>query len=220
MDGASFIVPKEKKELYNEICARWCKSTSYSLEETYFKKIFFQNVNSYIAQTTNGKVKKKGNFITSTELHKNKSFRVIALALEKYFIYNENVEDFINNHNNIFDFVGRSSGTKTYYHKDITNDIELPKLLRYYPTYHGRGFNIMKMVKEGNETNAKNASIKPADLPKITCNYLPKQDYEKHLENVNRGWFIQQALEIIRPIELKRKIKKKTIVPKEQLSLF
>jgi len=217
-DGASFIVHKNKKELFKKICKAWELHTKYELEELYYEKIYFQNINSYIGRLTDGTIKKKGIFLTSTELHKNKSFRIIPLALEQYFMYNKPVEEFINSHNNIFDFLSRSVGNKTYYHKDITQNIKLPNIIRYYPC-NKEGSVIMKMVRENNDTNAKNTNIEPADYKKIICNYLPKEDYEKHLKNVNREFFINECYKIIRPIELGRKIKEIN-TNKNQLSLW
>ena len=221
MDGASFQVHKSKKDLFFEICNKWCQETTYSLEYNYFKKIFFQNVNSYIALTSDGKIKQKGNFLTSTELHKNKSFRVIALALEQYFINDIKVEDFIKSHNNIFDFVGRSTATKgKFYHEDITSKEKLPHLIRYYPSNDPLARKIMKIKDPKNPTKATNNLLSPAELKKITCNYLPKSSYTNHLTKVNRDWYIEECYKIINPIIINKKIKNKKFNDPNQISLF
>jgi len=217
-DGIMIKVHKSKKEEFLKICDEWCKLTNYELEFVNFKKVFFQNLNSYIGLTESNNVKKKGTFMTDMELHKNKSFRVIPLALEQYFINGIKPEEYIMNFNNMFDFCGRSSGTRTYYHKDVTNNVLLPKLIRYYPCNTG-GYKIMKKVYAHNTTNANDTNIQPAEYNKIVCNYLPKEDYQKHLDNVNRTYFIEECYNIIRPIELGRKLKINK-VPKEQLKLF
>lgn len=217
-DGFAIKIKKSEKDNFIKMCEEWCKLTKYELEFTNYKKIYFQNVNSYIGITDKGGVKKKSAFMTDMELHKNKSFRVIPLALEQYFINGIKPEEYIMKFDNIFDFCGRSSGTRTYYHKDITYNTLLPKLIRYYPCKVG-GSKIMKKVYSHNTTNAKDTNIQPAEYNKITCNYLPKEDYDKHLDNVNRQYFIDECYNIIRPIELGRKLKINK-VPKEQLKLF
>lgn len=220
-DGASFQVKKSKKDLFFQICDKWCKDTTYSLEYTYFKKIFFQNVNSYTALTLDGKIKQKGSFLTSTELHKNKSFRVIALALEQYFINDIKVEDFIKSHDNIFDFVGRSTASKNkFYHEDIISKERLPYLIRYYPSNDNSAQKIMKIKDPKNPTNANNTLLSPAELKKITCNYLPKSLYSDHLSKVNRDWYIEECYKIINPIIINKKIKNKKFKDPNQISLF
>jgi len=63
-DGATFIVPKTKRQLFNKIKEDWRVSTSmkltYELEEMEFKKMIFSTVNDYIAIKTDGEVKLKG----------------------------------------------------------------------------------------------------------------------------------------------------------------
>jgi len=90
-------------------------------------------------------------------------------------------------------------------------------LIRYYVSKNG--VHIKKIVKEEIDTRANDTNVQPADNVKTVCNYLPKSAYSKHLENVNRGWYINKALETIRSIEKGKKLTK--IKQNEnQISLF
>lgn len=219
-DGASFRIKKTEKDNFFKMCELWEKKTTYTLEYAYFKEIYFESINSYIGIKTDGEIKKKNSFLTDTELHKDKSNRIIALALEQYFVNKIDVEIFINNFTDIKQFCARSSAGKTYFHEGYENNksFKLPKLIRYYVSK--KGIHIKKIVREDNDTNANDAMVQPADKLKTVVNLLTGVDLKWHLNNVDRQWYIEKAKEIIFRIEKGRKLKKGVIQPKEQLSLF
>ena len=219
-DGASFKIKRSQKEAFFKMCKEWEQKTTYTLEYAYFKEIYFETVNSYIGIKDDGEIKKKNSFLTDTELHKNKSNRIIALALEQYFIHKIPVEDYINSFKDIKQFCARSSAGKTYYHEGYENNkcFKLPKLIRYYVSK--KGIHIKKVVREDNDTNANDSSVQPADRFKTVLNITEGINLEYHLQNIDRQWYIDKANEIIFRIEKGRKLKKSNIQPKEQLSLF
>lgn len=219
-DGASFYIKRSKLEEFHGICSEWCEKTQYKLEYFEFKSIWFSNVNSYIGVKTDGEVKKKNEFMTDSELRKNKSFRVVALALSKYFLEGIAPEDFIGSFDNIFHFCGRSSSGQVFRHKGYAgNDsFDLPKLVRYYVAKDG--IHIVKEVKEGNDTGANDMGVTPADRKKTVCNKLPPNARTKHLENVDRQWYIDKTNEIIYAIEKGKRPKRGAIDDKNQLNLF
>ena len=81
-------------------------------------------------------MKKKGDFLTSYELHKNKSKCIVPIALEKYFTQDIPVEDTIKNHRNIFDFCIAKKASRDYFYRTVdckTGTVtDLNKLVRYY----------------------------------------------------------------------------------------
>lgn len=161
-------------------------------------------------------LKLKGDFTVDFLLEKNSSFRIIPLALVSYFNNNMDVTDFINKHNDIFDFCGRSNSGSTYIHKN--GEEILPKLIRYYVA--NDGINIMKIVKDNIQTGANNQNVKPAENLKKICNRLPKSEYDFHLRNINKEWYIEKSLETIAKIEQRKKTIKRIKIDKNQTSLF
>lgn len=203
-----------------------------NVEFTVFDWIAQTSVNDYIAKKTgdfiNGEFKpaksieykQKGDFEVLKELHKNTSFSIFPLAYYKYFAEGMQIDEFINSHDNIFDFCARSNSGSTYYHEAYRNNnsFRLPKLIRYYVSKDG--IHIKKIVKEEVDTNANDTNVQPAEELKTVCNKLPKSDYLKHLDNVNRKWYIEKANEVIFSIENGRKKTSKQIIDKNQMSLF
>lgn len=218
-DGATFYVKRTEVEKFYQIAKDWCELTNYSLEYFEFNKLYFLTVNDYVGVYTDGKIKMKGDFLTSTELHKNKKFRVIPLALKAYLIDNIKPEKFINEFDNIYHFCGRSTGGNTYYHKayNKSENWNLPKLIRYYVAKDG--YRIIKHVKEGNETGANDTNVTPAEESKVVVNNLPKEVHLKHLNNINRQWYIDEVNKIIYRLETGKKPKTE-FNNRNQLNLF
>lgn len=221
-DGATFIVKRTEVDKFYEICNNWCKLTTYELEYVNFKSLWFSNVNNYIGLKENGEVKKKGDaFLTDYEIFKDKSYRIIPLALESYFINNTPVEEFITNHKNIYDFCSRGKVSRNFYIKtyneDTKQETEYNKLIRYYVSLEGE--KMYKMKSEFCDTRAAKESQINAGLWKNTViNTVDNIEY--HLSNINHKFYIEKAKEIIFKIENGRVAKKQKFQNENQLNLF
>ena len=85
-DGVTIKIPRDKLHEMEELCKKWEKLTSLELEYATYKKMVISNVNNYMAQYENGKIKDKGGlYLVNPELHKNKSQRIVQIALRRYF---------------------------------------------------------------------------------------------------------------------------------------
>lgn len=235
-DGLDVIIKKSQLDLLfnlvEKIEEKIGNVTLGQFELTVFGWIAQTSVNDYIAQKLGefkGRelkflekpdYKLKGDFEIYKELHKNTSFSIFPIAYYEYFVNNNPIENTINNHQNIFDFCARSNSGSTYYHEGYCNNtsFKLPKLIRYYVSKDG--IHIKKIVKDEVDTNANDTNVQPAEFIKTVCNKLPKSDFEKHLNNVNREWYINKAKEVIFAIENGYKPKKNIVKDENQLTLF
>lgn len=228
-DGIVVMFPADKEEQYNKICKEWEEKvgniTMGLLEYTDFVGLWQDSINSYIAKKNDGKVKKKGRFITEFEMNKNKSKRVVPLALEQYFIYGKDPIEFIKKHDNIFDFtIAKKSSGNMYYEEEYkeqgkTQIKRHKKLVRYFISKEGsvlfkRGTNY-----EGKPMNNHCEAATEIGQPLVT--YFNKA-YKKDNYNIDYDYYILEALERIDNIE---KTKKKqayinSIKPNTQLTLF
>ena len=103
-DGVTIRIRKALIDKMHEINKWWSELTKYELERADYQKIIFSTVNDYIAIKTDGEVKKKGDFVTDFELHKNKSARIVPMALEQYYTSGIPVDVTISGHTDIYDF--------------------------------------------------------------------------------------------------------------------
>ena len=216
-DGVTIMVTKDKIDKMHEINKWWMDITSYELERTDYQKIIFGTVNDYLAIKTDGEIKKKGDFLTDFELHKNKSARVVPLALEQWFVNNIPVNDYITAHSNIYDFCLRQKASKDFHYEghSIDGKTIYNKLIRYYVSNTGE--KLLKVKNEDSDSNAADISqVEAGDWLMTVCNYLDK---DHPLDNINHAYYIERAERIVHKIQLEGK-KRKVNIDKNQLSLF
>ena len=218
-DGVTCKIHKDKLNILLSITKWWEAITTYSLERVDYQKIIFSTVNDYIAIKTDGEVKKKGDFLTDFELHKNHSGRIIPLALEQYYINNVPVEQTIKSCNNIYDFVLRQKASKDFHYEGIDKNTGQKtiynKLIRYYISNTGE--KLLKVKNPSCQTNAVQISqVEAGEWKAIVCNHLPK---DHSLENINYSYYIERAERIINKIQLEGK-RRKIIINPLQINMF
>lgn len=216
-DGVTIMVNKSLVEKMHELNKWWMDVTQYELERTDYAKIIFSTVNDYLAIKTDGEIKKKGDFLTDFELHKNKSARIVPIALEHYFVNDVPVADTIHNCTNIYDFCLRQKASKDFHYEGIANGKKTVynKLIRYYVS--NKGEKLLKVKNPECQSNAADVSqVEAGDWVMHVCNHLPP---DHPLDNINYAYYIERAERIVSKIQLEGKKRKVTINP-NQLSLF
>jgi DNA polymerase elongation subunit (family B) len=114
-DGVTFIIKKEYLPILDKVNAWWEGVTKLSFETAEYKRMIIRDVNNYIAEYIDGKVKKKGAFDTEPPFYKNPSMLVVPKALEAYFINNISPEDFVKSEKiTIFDFCCGYKGRRDF----------------------------------------------------------------------------------------------------------
>ena len=215
-DGVTIRIHKSHIEQMYTINEWWETLTGYELERTDYRKIIFSTVNDYLAVKTNGAVKKKGDFLTDFELHKNKSGRIIPIALEQYFINGTLPSDTIINHGHIYDFAMRQRANKDFHFEGKADGktTVYNKLIRFYISNTGE-----KLLKVKNVDSASGAAsvsqVEAGEWLMTVCNHL---DRTHPLDNINHSYYIDRAHKIINKINYKGK--KAPVVIANQLSLF
>ena len=216
-DGVTIMVSKSLIDKMHEINKWWMELTQYELERTDYQKIIFSTVNDYLAIKTNGEIKKKGDFLTDFELHKNKSARIVPIALEHYYVNDVPVADTIRNHTNIYDFCLRQKASSNFHYEGTQAGkvTVYNKLIRYYVSNTGE--KLMKIKNPDCDTNAADASqVEAGEWVMHVCNKLSK---DHPLDNVNYDYYIEKAERIIEKIQFAGR-KRKIIVNPNQMTLF
>jgi len=222
-DGVTIKIHKSKLHEMMKVNERWCKLTGYELERSDYSKIIFSTVNDYLAITTNGEIKKKGDFLTDFELHKNKSARIVPIALERYFIDNLDIRTTISSHTNPFDFCIRQKSTKDFHYEGYVKGVEpvvYNKLIRYYVSSSIDGKKLMKIKnKESDSTAPNSAQVEAGEWLCNVVNYLPKETTVESM-NINYDYYIERAENLVVKIITNGKRKKQIKKIPNQISLF
>jgi hypothetical protein len=168
---------------------------------------------------TNGEIKKKGDFLTDFELHKNKSARVVPIALEQWFVHGVPVDITIRNHQNLYDFCLRQKATRSFHYEGTdrtTGEVTVyDKLIRYYISNHGKKIFKIKNLECQTRAAAIN-QVEAGEWVCQVCNYLPRGS---KVDNVNYNYYIEKANRIITKIKTEGKRIKTVYIP-NQLNLF
>ena len=188
-DGIVIHYKKEIDYKVQEIHDEWEKLTDSILEDTFYSKIIFRDVNNYIAfiidsEGNHLKYKMKGAYEIDRDYHKNHSKRVVAIAASNYFINNISPEITLKEHlkgndysfaknYGVYDFCmgSKMKGKNRLYERviegTIITDNKLGRVNRYY------------VSKTGNQL------IKI--LPPLEKNYITQTDKfkEKHPNQMN-----------------------------------
>ena len=218
-DGVTIMIKKCYIDKMHEINKWWSELTSYELERADYQKIIFSTVNDYIAIKTDGEVKKKGDFLTDFELHKNKCARIVPLALEQYYLHGTPVSDTIMGHNKIYDFCLRQKASKDFHYEGIdkaTGETTIyNKLIRYYISNTGE--KLLKVKNPDCDTAAASVSqVEAGEWLATVCNHLTP---DHPMDNINYDYYIERCNRIIEKIQYEGK-KRKVVIDKNQLSLF
>ena len=225
-DGALCGVPVSKKEEFYRLCSEWEKTVGNTvtgqLEYTMYSKYVMLTVNDYIAIKSNGELKQKGDFLTDHELNKNKSRRIIPIALTEYYTKGTPVEETIKGWKSIWEFGIAKKASRDYYYKGIDkktgNSQEYNKLIRYYCS-KGIGEKLYKCKHEHSEkTGPKISQIESSSDTQVLFN-KPIEYTDISELKIDYRWYITQAYGIIDQLE-REKGRDRKEAEKGLLSLF
>lgn len=209
-DGMTVRVHKKYIEQMKSICARWEKLTQLELENVQYSKMIIKDVNNYIAVKLDSKAKRKGAaFIYKVEpgeleLHKNFSMLIVPKALEAYFVEGKPVEEFIRNHDDVYDFFKRTkvNRTDTLYLRvlgekgNIISQEEVQRIVRYYISGY-QEFDKENKTYSNKGVGATLIKEMPPLAQKETKKMLT--DFNKEVKNGFTGTYEEYKESLIKP---------------------
>lgn len=213
-DGMTIKFKKVFKPLVTAVCKEWEELTQLELEDIQYSRMVIKDVNNYIAVNLDGSyVKRKGAaFIHKEapgelEMHKNFSQLVVPKALEAYFVDGILPEDFMKNHDNVYDFFKRTKIPRSYWllerdydeHGNITGEDEIQRITRYIVTgqvtydketklysNHGIGRTLIKRMPPLKNKKALEKRAKLKEEQKLTDEQI--DEIMMRHNNLEAGW--------------------------------
>ena len=190
-DGLTARVHKSARDRFMSYCREWERVTRLELEDVDYSRMFIRDVNNYVAESKNGDVKLKGAYDYNVQWHQNHNSLVIPKAVEARLIRGVPVADFINDHDDYFDFC-RATKVPRNSRLETTDGQELQRNTRYCISLTGPGLvKIMPPLarKPGVERSIgidKGYSVH-------VCNDIRDFEWSK----LNRAWYIDQAQKLV-----------------------
>ena len=155
-DGLTLRMPHGSSMALKMVCEHWEKLTKLTLEQMTYQKMCIRDVNNYIGQYLNGKVKRKGAYEYEMEWHQNHSALVVPKVAEKVLLEGAPIRETVENWPDIMDFmlrvkVPRSSSLVIEYREHGDQQHPLQNTTRYLITKSGGHLFKQMPPLKGNE---------------------------------------------------------------------
>jgi hypothetical protein len=198
-DGITVKMKRESLEEYHEVCKQWEKDVKLQLEFAEYKAMYLRDVNNYIAEYTNGKVKRKGAYqYEDLGWHQNQSSLVIPKAAEALMLHGTPLETFIreaaSDNDNKWDFMLRTKvprSSRLVMVMDDESEVQLQNICRYYPCKTGgKLIKIMPPLEEGKDERrlSIDSSWKVRECNDVT---------EFSFDDLDFDYYIQEAEKLV-----------------------
>ncbi len=228
-DGLTYRCPRKYVDHCMKVSEWWENITGLMLEHAKYDLMIIRDVNCYMSRYEGtDKIKRKGDYNSNgLEMHKDHSAIVVAKAAEAALVHNQNISDFIHNHDDLYDFFLRTKVPKTSYLE--AGDERVQNVTRYYVSDDGvpltkvmpptdkliekwRNFGHWVHRDNGKHVNAKKAPSgkydlcpAPSDLPPDRRMSIQKgflvtvcnSVAEHTFNNINYDYYITEARKLV-----------------------
>jgi hypothetical protein len=157
-DGMTIRYHRSLKEWVHSLADWWMQVTNLELEHVEYNRMFIRDVNNYIGEYPDGKLKRKGAYCheraaenpstQEIEWHKKHSALVIPKAAEAALVRGEDIRTFVENHSDIHDFMmlAKVNRTDKLFIEDYHGvETEIQKTSRFYVSV--MGYDLIKVMK-------------------------------------------------------------------------
>lgn len=195
-DGLTVAMKRDTEDQYKTVCSAWEKQVGLQLEFADYSKMFIRDVNNYVAVYTNGKVKYKGAYVFKREdlgWHQNHGGLIIPMAACAAMQDGVDLEEFIRNHKNKWDFFLRTKVPRSSKLVQVFDDgeVQLQNICRYYPSTNG-GELVKIMPPLSGGTEDRRLSIDKGWKVKV-CNDVDNFDFD----DINYEYYVNEAKKLM-----------------------
>lgn len=142
-DGITYRCRREWMDHAKALRTIWQRVTRLELEEVQYSRMWIRDVNNYVSEGVDGKLKQKGAFWFPRKFpedmtgnwHKDYSAQIVTMAAVEHMVTGVDVERFIYSHSNPFDFMLRAKVDRAS--SLWIGDQEQQRITRYYIAVDG-----------------------------------------------------------------------------------
>lgn len=196
-DGLTIRCPRSLKDWVLSVCQWWENVTRLELENVEYSRMFIRDVNNYIAEKTDGKLKRKGAYEYDRQWHQDQSALIVPKAAEAALVHGADIREFVEHHQDVYDFMLRTKVPRSSrlvlvdYHG---NDKQIQNVSRYYISCLGGDLvKIMPPLK--GKTEDRRIGINTGW--KVTeCNNIA----DCNPDDIEFEWYIAEAEKLVKPL--------------------
>lgn len=212
-DGMTMKVPRGQADTVMMLCKIWEGQTGLHLERADYSRMFIRDVNNYIAEYTDGKLKRKGAYGYGDDLDwaQNHGQQIVAIAAEAALVKGISIHNTVHRHPVDFDFMdctkvprdSRLELVHTAKNEDgvevITKQTPLQNITRYYVARNGGSMvKIMPplpkvITLDANAPDRRFAVVKGSLVQ-------PCNEMSRFVGWINYQYYIDEAEKLVSPL--------------------
>lgn len=159
-DGITYRIRRDMIERAEYVQKMWERFTRLTLEGAHYSRMWIRDVNNYVGEFTDGKLKQKGAYwfprkwpddISNSSppaWHKDYSAQVSIKAAVEHMVTGVAISDFIYGHAEPFDFMCRAKVDRSS--RLMMGEREVQRITRYYVTTNGDAMRKVSPPTKGN----------------------------------------------------------------------
>ena len=191
-DGVTVKCPYDQIDTLHKICDWWQFYTGLDLEEARYHRMFIRDVNNYLAEYDDGKLKKKGAYAYDLQWHQNHSSLIVAKAAEAALVDGMGSEGFIKNHHEPRDFLLRTKVPRSSHL--LHGERKVQNITRYYISQTGEPLIKVMPPLAKNPEKWRRIGINVGWLT-TECN-----EWTGSLAGMNYDFYIQETEKLVKPL--------------------
>jgi len=186
-DGLTVKVDRRYLPHIQKVKEWWCGVTGLELEEAFYNRMFIRDVNNYIGEGEDGKLKRKGAYEYKLGWHQNHSALVIQRAAEYYLLRGTPIDRYVTGHQDIMDFMLRTKVPRTAHL--LLDERRIQNITRYFISVEGGSLiKVMKPLRPGGPERRIGINVGW----KVTeCNRLPAYG------QIDYRYYVQEAEKLV-----------------------
>ncbi|QIK57795.1 hypothetical protein G7059_08055 [Erysipelothrix sp. HDW6A] len=188
-DGIMFKYSKKDNDAVYEVFDEWQKRTRITLEYDLIKSVHQKDVNNYMVEMDNGKIKTKGGYLATYggRTLENGSLVIVSKAIVDYFIKGISPEVTINQCNDPLDFqmIAKAGGTYDQVMWESHNGmVEVNRVNRVYAS---------KDHKDGTLYKIKHEAMRKDKIASLPERCLIDNNNEVTIDQIDKEFYINMA---------------------------
>lgn len=206
-DGITYRVHKDRLEHARLLQRQWQRLTGLVLEDARYSRMWIRDVNNYVAEGVDGKLKQKGAYwypkifpddISNSSppaWHKDFSAVVCTMAAVEHMTKGTPIADFIYAHREKFDFMCRAKVDRSS--KLMIGETEVQRITRYFLSHNGDYMKKISPPAKGNQVGdfKRKNGLSESDYWNV-ANTIPLGQWDERIHTKNKSRYIIREMSI------------------------
>lgn len=196
-DGVTVAVDRRYVNQMRAVAAGWESLTGLDLEEAEYSRMWIRDVNNYLAEKTDGSIKRRGAYRIGDDLgwHQDMSAMVVPYAVEQHLVHGRDPREVIQYHTDPLDFMIRAKVRRSD-RLELVGGPQLQRTSRFYVSTDGKP--LQKVLPPLARSPEKTRPISICSGYLVTeCNNI--ESFRS--DTIDYGYYFAEAKKLLKPFK-------------------